>query len=752
MKINTGPKHLMMMVFLYYLVTYYPRVVKAQWSTDPAENNRITSVNKDQRDPSAISDGSGGVIIAWRDYRFTESIFGGEIFAQRLNASSVAQWDNNGKQINASALNKGHFRPLLTGSNGSDAIIVWERGPLNFYNYDIYAQKLDSTGNRLWSLNDVVISNMPGTKAFHKIVGDGAGGALITWTYLPGTPGTTDIYAQRVDSGGITMWKNNGVAVCTKAESQSNPNIVSDGHGGAIIAWDDSRDGVGMVNIFAQRVDSLGNILWQDGGMEINGFSSRQGISGIISDGMGGAILAWTYSGSEKGVYVQRIDENGAKQWGDNGVRLSQSFYDQFSCDIVADNKGGVIVVWQDERGQDGDIYAQRVNAEGKTMWVENGVPVSALAGDQASPVAMSDGNGGVITIWADYRNDAQGDLYAQRLNATGIPLWQKNGLAVSTAPGEQSFPVIAPDRNKGAIFVWADKRNGSDYDIYAQLVNKDGRLGEFIDTDNDGIQDKEEMGPQQTDQNYDGNGDKIADHNQGNVASFYTYDKQHYVTLAVPDSLALENVAAIDNPKPGAAGVPQGATAPYGFFSFSITGLSTGSHTVATLILDKEPVVTHYYKYGPTPGMAAHWYEFDYDGETGARISSDTVFLYLADGKRGDYDTEANGRIADPGGPLKIEIISSVPPDERELFLLESYPNPALNATNIVYAVPENMRTELLVFDLTGKVIKSLFRDQVNKGKHTLVWETSELKSGVYILKLTAGKMIITKKIVITR
>lgn len=59
------------------------------------------------------------------------------------------------------------------------------------------------------------------------------------------------------------------------------------------------------------------------------------------------------------------------------------------------------------------------------------------------------------------------------------------------------------------------------------------------------------------------------------------------------------------------------------------------------------------YKKYGPTPdNPTPHWYDFMYDGQTGAEISGGVVTLHLVDGLRGDDDLTENGTIVDQGGP----------------------------------------------------------------------------------------------------
>jgi hypothetical protein len=72
------------------------------------------------------------------------------------------------------------------------------------------------------------------------------------------------------------------------------------------------------------------------------------------------------------------------------------------------------------------------------------------------------------------------------------------------------------------------------------------------------------------------------------------------------------------------------------------------------TLYLPNGASPTTFYKYGPEPTEPDdHWYEFLYDGETGAEINKNIITLHFVDGKRGDGDLDdTNGVIVDPGGP----------------------------------------------------------------------------------------------------
>ncbi len=125
------------------------------------------------------------------------------------------------------------------------------------------------------------------------------------------------------------------------------------------------------------------------------------------------------------------------------------------------------------------------------------------------------------------------------------------------------------------------------------------------------------------------------------------------YVTLTCPDGTELTNVAATGNPSPG--DTPADAQFPAGFLSFKVRGVTKGGAVAVQIILHNPPAdgINSYWKYGPAPDNAApHWYEFLYDGATGAEISGNTITLHFVDGGRGDADLTTDGVITDPGAP----------------------------------------------------------------------------------------------------
>jgi len=75
-------------------------------------------------------------------------------------------------------------------------------------------------------------------------------------------------------------------------------------------------------------------------------------------------------------------------------------------------------VVWNDNRtGTDLNLYAQQIDSLGGILWAADGVPIADTVQSQQNHILISDGSGGLLTVWQDGRN-GQSDIYGQLINA----------------------------------------------------------------------------------------------------------------------------------------------------------------------------------------------------------------------------------------------------------------------------------------------------------------------------------------------
>ena len=531
---------------------------------------------------------------------------------------------------------------------------------------------------------NVPLSTAAGSQNYPTIVSDGAGGAIVTWQ--DSRTGGVDVYAQRVNAGGAPQWTADGVALCTAPHLHQYPSIASDGAGGAIVTWYDNRDTTD--HIYAQRVNAAGVPQWTADGVALCTAANNQAYPTIVSDGAGGAILTWfDYRNGLPDIYAQRVNGAGVAQWTANGVALCTAANSQVYPAIAPDGAGGAIVTWYDSRnGPYPDIYAQRVNAAGVPQWTADGVALCTAAFEQLSPTIVSDGAGGAIVAWYDSRNGAYTDIYAQRVDAAGVPQWTADGVALCTAANNQLYPVIAPDGAGGAIVVWFDYRSGTNSDIYAQRVNAAGAPQWAADGVALCSAASDQLSPT-----------IVPDGAGGAIVTWYDYRSGNSDIYAQ---------------RVNAAGAPQWIT----------DGVAVGTAAQNKYL----PTITS----DEAGGAIVTWY----------------------DQRDGTNDIYAQNIRAD--GTLGGTLLSAPPFTAANFALRGIQPNPSVGDFHVSFSLLDDTPATLDLYDLTGRRIESLSVGGLGPGAHVTSLNTRSptLPPGIYCVSLTQGSRRAFRKVAIVR
>ncbi len=382
-----------------------------------------------------------------------------KIFLNLLLFSSInlmAQWSTN-NAINtpvALAPKSQNSVHSVTDSNGG-IIMVWDDNRNSATTKDdIFAQRLNADGVRKWNLYGINICNDAGVQKNSSVTDVGNGSAIITWQ--DDRAGNYDIYAQKIDSSGNVLWTSNGVSICSKTTAQKGPKIVGDNAGGAFIVWEDSLSF--YWDIYAQHINSNGTLAWASGGVSICSAPNTQSNPRIDVDGLGGAVITWQdkRNNVDYDIYAQRINSLGTVLWTANGVAICNSVNTQSNPRIEPDGSNGALIGWVDKRnGIDNDIYAQRVNSSGIVQWTTNGISVCSAPNNQSAIDMKYIGNSGLVLSWKDDRINAN-EIYAQMVLLSGSARFSADGIKLSNALKSLS-PNVISDGNGGAIIAWQD-------------------------------------------------------------------------------------------------------------------------------------------------------------------------------------------------------------------------------------------------------------------------------------------------------
>lgn len=452
--------------FIISLLLLFYSNIYAQWSSNTAINTPVCTVTGKQVDTRMADDGQGGTFIAWKDFRNGLP----DIYVQHIDSLGYPVWAVDGVALCTDPADQS--TPAIVSDMAGGVIVAWSDWRSGIER-DLYAQRIDASGNVLWQVNGAIVTNKSVREHNEKIISDGMGGAIITWEQQQGV---WDIWAQRLNSNGAAVWQNGGIPLFNNPANRLNPKIQSDGKGGGIIVCQDSRNGVDY-DIYAQRVSPNGTLRWGNTGLLVCGATGAQINAKIDPDSVsGGVFVSWLdkRAGAENDLYCQRLDSAGNNLWLTNGVVVCNAPGNQSAADLLANPKvGGCIFVWKDDRDGDEDIYAQKLNLAGIRQWSINGLPICKLPASQVNPNITGDGNGGAIVCWQDMRN-GDWDVYGQHIGKGDTLWWDYNGTPISTAVGEQSSPKNISDKKGGSVFAWQDQRNGT-ADIYCHRIFNGG-------------------------------------------------------------------------------------------------------------------------------------------------------------------------------------------------------------------------------------------------------------------------------------
>ena len=260
--------------------------------------------------------------------------------------------------------------------------------------------------------------------------------------------------------------------------------------GEAIFVWSDTR--YGMRNIFAHKIDQNGQLLWGDQGAIVTDLPGRQEDPVAITDGGGGAFIAWVdYRFDEQGdIFLQHLDNDGETLLDGNGVALAQVEGKQITINMCTDSLGGVFVTWQDKRsGIDDDIYGTHVTADHAIVSPGTGVPIVVEGGNQNAKTIEYAGSSEAFIAWVDSREGANADVYGQRLNIAMEGLFQENGIPIASTDEQELKPRATFVQGNTSFITW--KEGDENSKVFYQHVDQEGLVfdAKRAISDNDALQ-----------------------------------------------------------------------------------------------------------------------------------------------------------------------------------------------------------------------------------------------------------------------
>lgn len=365
----------------------------------------------------------------------------------------------------------------LSGVNGSHPDVAYNSHLFSYMvTYDlsgeIYAQTVAADGSLPDPTTVVCCSDAFGqqnaTLAFNSTTNQ----YLITWSDNRNAATAPDVYARRVDETGVGVGA--GFALAVAPDTQNLPDVAYNSRVNQwLVAWYDLRNNAASdSDIYGQRVLADGSLAGQGNFAVYDGPRHQWQVALAARPTTTGAefLAVWgdERNGSRQEIAGQRILAlTGALSWHDFNISapLGSQENPDVAYNAVDDN---FLVVWQDSRENEWDIYAQVVLTTGIPLG-DNLVARNESHSLVEPAVAHSTVSNTYMLVWTD---EDEGDIEAQRLTAAGALTGPALNVEVITST--QAAIAYNPAANQYLV-VYALQVSPLLNDIYGRLVGADG-------------------------------------------------------------------------------------------------------------------------------------------------------------------------------------------------------------------------------------------------------------------------------------
>lgn len=426
-----------------------------------------TKVNDDfgisiQYAPSIAMDYNGNFVIVWYDYRNGNT----DIYFQCYNSFGTSLGSNKKSNDDKGIANQ--YSPSVAMNDFGNYVIVWQ--DYRNGNKDIYFQQYNVEGKTI-GVNTKANDNI-GKAESPSIDIDNNDNFVIVWKDYRNSD--SDIYYQQIDSSGKNLGENKKVNDDINSESQYAPTIAMNNSGNFVIVWMDNR--YGNSDIYYQLFNWGGTAQGINKKINDDTDNADQYAPSIAMDNIGNFVVAW-YDGRHGNwdIYYQHYDINGTGQGVNETAKCYYGTID--SPSIASDGNGNFVIVWDDNRNFNSDIYYQRFNNFNTSIGVNSKVNDDYSSSDQNSLTIAMGKNGDFVIVWVDFRNGNR-DIYFQRYSENGNAQGENTKVNDDISSTWQLNPSIAMDGNGNFVIVWQDERDNITkiyYQCYDSYGNKLG-------------------------------------------------------------------------------------------------------------------------------------------------------------------------------------------------------------------------------------------------------------------------------------
>lgn len=284
------------------------------WGSSPIKLSGSPPENYDW--PGIIASDNGSVILLWSGYSGTFlNPQNYKLYTQKFSSAGTPVWNSTQDTVYSLGQVSGFYNPLIFPDGNNGALYCWhdDRDQNNLMS--AHVQRFNSSGQRLFPLNGTELSTQSGRNNYNPVgaVNPVSNETFVFWS--PSNSGQTlagGLYGQKIDATGQRLWTDNGIEF-----KPMDNNTISDmgvylKDTNVIVSFNESQFGSIVSLIKAFSTGPAGVTGWSGSILTASSNTSEKvGFNSNITE-QGMSILTWSdRRSSSGGIYAQNINLNG---------------------------------------------------------------------------------------------------------------------------------------------------------------------------------------------------------------------------------------------------------------------------------------------------------------------------------------------------------------------------------------------------------------------------------------------------------
>ena len=513
------------------------------------------------------------------------------------------------------------------------------------------------------------------------IASDGNGGAIVTFNNFADV---VNGYLQLINKYGYFKWNEPKVILDGPGQRNYVQDIFYNADGTILIGYtsgytyiDSNLTQYSFFDPYIQKIDTNGIRLWGEDGIKLNPYSSSQRVSMFLcNDDEDGLYAFWVISPNEypeyDSLFIQHISKNGERLWGENGIFIDDSIFSTLNSWIIEAEGGDIYIQY---RKKNTEHYIRKYDPSGNLVWT--------LINSLSFPMVINDDQGGIVVNGVKVVSPRQ--LIINRISTVGEKLWGEEGIIVDSVGANYADALMLLNSDSTVSVFWDTEWWPND-DLFLQLYTLEG-----TQIWNEHLKISETISP------------KVDD---GIIQSD---NNSNYIIWRERRDSAGVYAQKID---------------------------ASGNKLL------NEDVLLQVMTYG------TGYDEFNEitDGNAGA------IIVWRTDPPWGGIYAQQISKYGNLGEVITTVIGENNNIDAGSFYLAQNYPNPFNPLTIIKYDLPFASEVSVVIYDILGRKVKELVNTKQQAGRYEIQFDATNFASGVYIYQLISEKYINSKKMILLK